>query len=90
MTDAGPWEATIELRRESEGAADRLSRALGPEATREVPRARATVDRPGPSVVRLTIDARDTGSARAALNTYLGWIQLALSTERHVAAGRSR
>jgi tRNA threonylcarbamoyladenosine modification (KEOPS) complex Pcc1 subunit len=86
VTDDDAWEATIEFRRDSEAGAERLARALAPESTREVPRARATVGRPGPLLVRLTISARDTGAARAALNTYLGWIQLAISTEQRVAS----
>ncbi|MCI4331128.1 MAG: hypothetical protein L3K19_04695 [Thermoplasmata archaeon] len=78
------WHATIDVRRGSPADADRLARALGPESTREVPRARAELTRPEPTVLRLSITARDTGALRAALNTYLGWVQLALTTEGRV------
>jgi tRNA threonylcarbamoyladenosine modification (KEOPS) complex Pcc1 subunit len=79
------WAATIEIRLPSAAGAVRLARSLAPESTREVPRATARVDRPGPTVVRVTISARDTGALRAAINTHLGWVQLALATERRVA-----
>ena len=85
MTTDG-WTGRITVRRPDGPSADRLTRALAPEATREVPRARAILERgPGASVI-LSIDARDTGALRAALNTYLGWIDLANRTES-VAAG---
>jgi tRNA threonylcarbamoyladenosine modification (KEOPS) complex Pcc1 subunit len=31
--------------------------------------------------VELRISARDTGALRAALNTYLGWVELNAATE---------
>ena len=74
------WTASISVRLPSEEVAGWLERALGPEATREVPRARAEVHHPAPSVVEIAITARDTGSLRAALNTYLGWVHLSLAT----------
>ena len=64
-------------------------RSLGPESSREVPRARAQVRRTGDRTLELALDARDSGALRAALNTYLGWIHLALATAR-VAEPRSR
>lgn len=85
MTGHGDWSATLEVLRPTAADADRLFRALGPESSREVPRATASVERAGASGVRLRIAARDTGALRAALNTYLGWVQLALATEQHVA-----
>jgi tRNA threonylcarbamoyladenosine modification (KEOPS) complex Pcc1 subunit len=75
-----PWTSTVSVRSSARELADALERALRPEAMREVPRARATLDRPEPTTVRLTIEARDAGAMRAALNTYLGWIHLALAT----------
>lgn len=84
----GPWRASIRVRRTDRVAADRLYRALSPEAEREVPRARSTLTvGPGP-LVSLTIRTQDTGALRAALNTYLGWIDLAETTERTVAGPR--
>lgn len=87
MTDApGEWVATLRVRSRREASADRLLRALGPEAEREVPRARSSLSRASDRAVELTIRARDTSSLRAALNTYLGWVELVVATER-VAEG---
>lgn len=81
----GAWTATLQVRRPDAAGADRLYRALSPEAEREVPRARSRLRRgPGP-VVALEIGTQDTGALRAALNTYLGWIDLADATERTIA-----
>jgi len=81
MTDFDDgWAATISVRFASEQVAAWVERALAPEATREVPRARATLGRPTPTVVEITIQTRDTGALRAALNTYLGWVHLSLAT----------
>jgi tRNA threonylcarbamoyladenosine modification (KEOPS) complex Pcc1 subunit len=59
-----------------------VARALAPEASREVPRARARLARPDPRSVELRIAAEDTSACRAAVNTYLGWVGLVLATER--------
>jgi tRNA threonylcarbamoyladenosine modification (KEOPS) complex Pcc1 subunit len=80
MPAAAVWTGTIEIRAPSHERAEWLFRALGPEAEREVPRSRATLLRPQPDLVRIEIGARDTGALRAALNTYLGWIDLAEAT----------
>ena len=64
-----------------------LADALVPEAAREVPRSRASVRRAG-SVVELRVDASDAGAMRAALNTYLGWIALALATVQAAQSAR--
>jgi tRNA threonylcarbamoyladenosine modification (KEOPS) complex Pcc1 subunit len=83
MSDAPPgWVATVTVRAADPRLAGMLERALRPEAAREVPRARATLGRGGPREVTLEIEARDTGAMRAALNTYLGWVHLALETVR--------
>lgn len=84
----GPWAAAIRVRGASVEAADRLYRSLSPEAAREVPRAHTTLQRDVGSGVSLGITTQDTGALRAALNTYLGWIDLAEATER-IAARRS-
>jgi len=81
------WSATITVRVDTPSVLDWLERALGPEATREVPRARAELARGTGNDLELTIFARDSGAMRAALNTYLGWVHLALATAR--AADRS-
>jgi tRNA threonylcarbamoyladenosine modification (KEOPS) complex Pcc1 subunit len=83
---ASDWTATITVDRTDAAVIDRLARTLGPEAGREVPRARAHVERAGPTRLVLHITTKDTGAMRAALNTFLGWIDLAAATER-VAAG---
>jgi tRNA threonylcarbamoyladenosine modification (KEOPS) complex Pcc1 subunit len=81
MTGEDPgWGAVISVRLPREELATWLERALGPEASREVPRAKAVIRRAAPESVEVLITARDTGSVRAAMNTYLGWVHLALAT----------
>jgi len=83
MTDAGrTWEATISISTARAAEADWLASALGPEAAREVPRAAARIARAGPNSVTVSIAASDAGAMRAALNTYLGWVELSLATAR--------
>jgi tRNA threonylcarbamoyladenosine modification (KEOPS) complex Pcc1 subunit len=82
MSSAGGWSGSIELRRPDAASAERLLRALSPEAAREVPRARARLTRPEPGTVRLEVTAQDTGALRAAVNTYLGWLALTERTEQ--------
>ncbi|MGA8664840.1 MAG: KEOPS complex subunit Pcc1 [Thermoplasmata archaeon] len=84
------WTATISVRAPTEQVAGWLERALAPEATREVPRAKAQLGRPQPTVVEIVIQARDTGSLRAALNTYLGWVHLSLATLPKAERGTSQ
>ena len=81
------WTATITLQPASPEWSRWLEESLRPEAAREVPRARATLRLVPPHGLALDIEARDVGALRAALNTYLGWLQLALGTLR--AAGAS-
>ena len=75
------WTGTITCRCPSAGMADRLARSLAPEVVREVPRARAEIERGEGGEIRVRITARDTGALRAALQTYLGWLKLAEATE---------
>ena len=86
--DPEAWNATIAVSVGSAELADWLLRALGPEATREVPRARAEVRRTRDRSIDLALEAHDSGALRAALNTYLGWIHLALATAQ-VAGSRT-
>ena len=79
-----PWEATVTVRPKSPRLGSALERALWPESAREVPRARAHLGRGPDDAIVLTIVARDTGAMRAALNTYLGWVHLALATARTI------
>ena len=88
MTEiAEPWQAAIAVRVESPEIAEWLLRALVPEATREVPRARAQVRRSGDRSVEVLVAGRDSGALRAALNTYLGWVHLALATAQVAETG---
>ncbi len=84
----GPWTATVTIRPGSPSLAAMLERALRPESAREVPRVRAILRRPSEDTVELDVVARDSGAMRAAMNTYLGWVQLSLATARS-AAGRA-
>ncbi len=82
MTDepGTPWRATVRVRAPSPEWGAWLEASLRPEAAREVPRARATLHRDEGAELRLEIEAHDAGALRAALNTYLGWVQLAAGT----------
>ena len=91
----GRWTATIAVRPSRPTLADWIERSLRPEVTREVPRTRALLRRPGPRTVEVVIEAKDAGAMRAALNTYLGWVRLAAATVQAAApepgrAGRGR
>jgi tRNA threonylcarbamoyladenosine modification (KEOPS) complex Pcc1 subunit len=55
--------------------------ALGPEASRDVPRATAIVRVDGPRL-HLEITAQDSASLRAAVNSYLRWVKLAAGAAR--------
>lgn len=78
------WTATVVVHARDAALARSFERALRPEASREVPRARAELSAPVGTDVELAITAADTGAMRAALNTYLGWIHLAAATVRTV------
>jgi tRNA threonylcarbamoyladenosine modification (KEOPS) complex Pcc1 subunit len=78
---ASEWSAEIAVEGRDPHVIDRLARTLGPEAGREVPRAKARLVRDSPTRLILHIATRDTGALRAALNTFLGWIELASATE---------
>lgn len=75
------WNARFSIAAGSEESADRLLAALAPEAAREVPKATAVLGRPSPEVVTIDVRASDPGALRAAANTYLGWVSLALAAE---------
>ena len=87
MTEGSDCSATIRLVRATGTDAERMLRALGPEAHREVPRATARLSRPADRVVEITVTARDSGALRAALNTYLGWVSLFATTEASLPSG---
>jgi tRNA threonylcarbamoyladenosine modification (KEOPS) complex Pcc1 subunit len=75
------WTARFTVRLDAPESADRLLAALGPEATREVPKTTAVLGRPSPSVVSIDVRASEAGALRAAANTYLGWVDLAATAE---------
>lgn len=81
MSTTPGWTARLVVECATPEAADRLSRTLSPEAEREVPRARAVLERPAVREVAVRVEARDTGALRAALQTYLGWFQLTEDVE---------
>lgn len=90
MSDPGGWTATIRATRSSAAAAERLERTLGPESAREVPRTRAKMRRPEPRVVEVEITTKDTGALRAALQTFVGWVQLVDATEAAIVPEAAR
>ena len=79
------WVARIQVHLSNANGAERLARTLTPEATREVPRARTSVVRDGETSVEIRLFARDTSSLRAAVNTFLGWVELVAHTEKVAA-----
>ena len=79
------WVAQIQVHLSNANGAERLARTLMPEATREVPRARTSVIRIGETSVEIRLFARDTSSLRAAVNTFLGWVELVAHTEKVAA-----
>ncbi len=87
MTDPPDWRATITVRPRDPAWIPWIEQSLAPEAAREVPRARAELARDASGAISVAIVARDTGAVRAALNTYLGWIGLAVSTLDSVRSG---
>jgi tRNA threonylcarbamoyladenosine modification (KEOPS) complex Pcc1 subunit len=90
MTDApSPWRATVTVRAPAPSLTRALERALRPEVSREVPRARAELHAAVRDELVLAITASDAGAMRAALNTYLGWIHLAAATARTAEPRRS-
>lgn len=60
-----------------------LRRALEPEAGRDLPKARVSLSG-GPRRLTITIDAEDTSSLRAAVNSYLRWAEVAARVREEV------
>jgi KEOPS complex subunit Pcc1 len=60
-----------------------LRKALAPEAGRDIPRTDVRITGRGESLL-LRIHAEDTGALRAALNSYLRWVDVASSVVREV------
>ena len=70
--------ATVTL--EGPGAAV-VRAALRPEAGRDIPKARVTIAGSGRTVA-IAVRAEDTGTLRAALNSYLRWADVALGVRQ--------
>ncbi len=66
-------------------AAHVVYEALRPEAGRDVPKARVSMQA-GRGRLTLTIDADDTSALRAAVNSYLRWADVAARVRDEVAA----
>ena len=79
------WAAEVAIDCASEAEARRLHRVLGPESSREVPRARASLTEPTDRTLSIHLETRDTGALRAGLQTFLGWVQLESETVRAAA-----
>jgi tRNA threonylcarbamoyladenosine modification (KEOPS) complex Pcc1 subunit len=84
------WSAVVSVSTRSAAFSGWLERSLAPEVAREVPRATARLSRDGPDRLELAIDAADAGALRAALNTYLGWVELSVATARVAGTASSR
>ncbi len=65
------------------GRSDFLAKTLKPETVRSIPRTSVEVDVEGDELV-VNVMAEDVNALRAALNSYLRWIKLALDTEETV------
>lgn len=65
--------------------ADYLSRVLGPEIEREIPKCSVRWEREETGGI-LRIDAEDAGALRAALNSYIRWTYLALKVREETSA----
>jgi tRNA threonylcarbamoyladenosine modification (KEOPS) complex Pcc1 subunit len=83
------WEATVRWTAPSGRVAQAVAAALKPETGRELPRAETQISIHRRRVLDVRIRARDTSAARAALNTYLGWLGLVVATGRVARQGTS-
>lgn len=81
---SGPiWAGRLEVDCRDPASARRLYLALAPESAREVPRARAELGSPTGATLSLRLEAADTGALRAAVQTFLGWVELSEETVAH-------
>jgi KEOPS complex subunit Pcc1 len=70
---------------DSPAQADAIEAALRPELGDDVPGSRSQLARDGATLI-LDLQAEDAGALRAALNSYLRWVQTALDV--HAVARR--
>ena len=80
------YKASVELDI-SPGDSRVLLDTLGPEVGQDVPRTTTRVEE-SEGVVTLHIEAEDLTSLRAALNSYLGWMQIGVDTINEVKGGK--
>ena len=66
-----------------EKMASTIELALAPEAKEEMPRCDVHIDREAGDLI-LDFNADDTSSLRAALNSYLRWVEVAMSTSEEI------
>ncbi len=76
----GTRRAHIQIELEDELLAV-IEGAIMPEAERSIPRTTVSISR-DKTGMSIRIDAQDTVSLRAALNSYLRWVHVALETSR--------
>jgi KEOPS complex subunit Pcc1 len=74
--------AIIELPKNEE-----IYTAIKVEAGREIPRTKVDITLDG--TLKIVIDAKDTHALRAALNSYLRWIDLAYNVMEVIENGRT-
>jgi tRNA threonylcarbamoyladenosine modification (KEOPS) complex Pcc1 subunit len=73
-------QATLRLRFASKRELDVVLNALMPETAKSTSlRSRVKISSAG-SVLTLELEARDTSALRAAINSYLHWVSLAMDT----------
>lgn len=88
--DDWAWKIAIRVGPATPTTVSWLRRALAPGLEREVPRTFASISAPAEDLLCLDVRTRDTGAARAALNTYLGSIHLAAETMQRAESARAR
>ncbi len=62
--------------------ADVVAKALSVESADRVPRTKVSVERVGEDEVRLRVEAEDVSALRAALNSYIRWMNVAEETAK--------
>ena len=70
--------ATITLKKEN-SYADVVVKSLHPETKRDIPRSQVNI-REDAHKIYIEIEAEDTSSLRAALNSYLRWMKVTYDT----------
>ena len=60
-----------------------VENALRPETASEMSRTKVTLEA-GESDLTITIDSEDVTALRAALNSYIRWLKLAMDTEETI------